>query len=132
MALPKLPFEVFTTGRQLLPGSVMNGLVSLLTGTNSGIIATTGGTQSTSVALSSAFNEIVTVAAEADGVVLPLAKSGLRICVTNSGANPAQVFGYGTDTINGTAGNVGVALADGDTALFICTKDGVWRRFVSS
>lgn len=132
MSLPLLPFEVFTSGRQLLPGGVLNGLINMLTGTTSGIIATPGGTQATSIELKSAFNELTTVATAADGVILPAAKSGLRITVLNSGAAAAQVFANGDDTINGTAGNVGVALAAGACALYICVKNGVWQRFVSA
>jgi|SRR5882757_3069229 len=139
MALPNLPFPTLITSKQLISGDLVNGLVALLTGTKTGIIALAGGVWSASNAqFSSAFNELTTVASPADSYNLPPAKSGLMICITNSGANAAQIFGaLSTDTIqNGAAttvaGNVGVSIAVNNTVQFISTKDGVWKRFIAA
>jgi hypothetical protein len=134
MAFPKLPFFRYTSGRQLIGGSHINGLGDLLTGTISPAVARAGGGQALALQITSAFIELTTVATAADSVALPPAKSGIRVCITNSGANSAQVFGAlgFTDTVQGAAGNVGQAIAAGATAMFICTKDGVWTRFVSA
>lgn len=133
IGLPRLPFAVLTASRQLISGNHINYVNSLLSGTQTGITATASGTATNSFVLNAAFNEITTVTTGNDGVTLPVAKSGLRVCVTNSGAgNSLQIFGSGTDTINGTAGATGVALVQNAVAMFICTKDGVWRRFVSA
>ena len=43
-----------------------------------------------------------------------------------------QVFANGTDTINGTAGAAGVALAAGASALYQCIVANQWKRFVSA
>src|ERR1700743_2036408 len=131
--LPKLPFGVLIPSKQLLSGDRANGTAGLLTSSVTGITATAAGTQSNSYQAITAFVEVTTVASANDSIVLPLAKAGLRVCVTNSGAgNSLQIFANGSDVINATAGNVGVALAQNATALFICTKDGVWKRFVSA
>lgn len=133
LTLPKLPFAIYSESKQLISGGHINRINSLLTSFLGSITATAAGTQTTSLVLSAAFNELTTVASANDSVTLPPAKCGLRVAVTNSGgANSAQIFASGTDTINGTAGATGVALANAATALFICTKDGIWRRFVSA
>lgn len=133
MALPNLPFSTLIPSRQLISGAHINGTNNLLTSFQGGIVALAGGALSAlTPILNAAFNEIGTVANANDSVVLPIAKVGLRVEVTNSGGASAQIFANGTDTINGTAGATGVALANTATALYICTKNGVWKRFVSA
>ena len=135
LTLPKLPFDILITSRQLVSGQHINYIGGLLTSFVGALTARAGGAQAGSPILDAAFNEITTVTSANDSVQLPIARVGLRVCVTNSGAgNSLQIFANqaGTDTINGTAGATGVALAQNATALFICTKTGVWRRFVSS
>jgi hypothetical protein len=135
MTLPLLPFARLIPSRQLIPGDLINGLVNLLTGTASSITALAGGARSASTpSLSSAFNELTTVATNGDSACLPPAKSGLRVAVLNSGAANAQIFAAvgTTDTIQGTAGAIGVALNSGASAMYVCFKDGVWQRFVTA
>jgi hypothetical protein len=46
-----------------------------------------------------------------------------------------QVFGSGTDTINGVATATGVAQAAGVAALYLCTAVGAvnkWNRFLQA
>ncbi len=135
MALPKLPFGFLSTTKQLISGMHINYLGLLMTGSTTGITARAGGAlNALTPQAQSAFNELTTVASANDSFMLPPAKSGLRICITNSGANSAQIFGaFGTvDTVQGQPTATGVALAAAATAMFVCTKDGVWLRFISS
>lgn len=137
LVLPNLPFGILITSRQLISGKHINDIGGLLTSFAGSIAALAGGAQAGSPILGAAFNEITTVTNANDSVQMPLAEIGLRVCVTNSGAgNSLQIFGNqnGADVFfpGNVAGNVGLALAQNATALFICTKTGVWRRFVSS
>lgn len=131
LTLPSLPFGILIPSRQLLSGNRANGTAGLLTSFSS-VVAKAGGGLAGSPILNSAFVELTAVATAADSVQLPKALTGLRVCITNSGVASAQIFANGTDTIQGTAGNVGVALGNGTTALYVCTKNGVWKRFISA
>lgn len=131
MGLPNLPFARYLPSKQLINGADFNGLNDQLNTFQGTITATPAGTAVTSFKLNAAFNEVTVVATANDGVVLPPAKVGLRVCVTNSdAADSLRIFGNGTDTIN--AGSANVDLAAAGTALFVCTKNGIWKRFVSA
>lgn len=133
MGLPILPWTPYTSSRQLVSGNRINHISDLLTSFLGSITALAGGTLTANTpVLNAAFCEIAVCATGADSVVLPPAKVGLNITVTNSGAASAQVFANGTDVINATAGATGVALAAGATAMYQCTKLGVWKRFLSA
>src|SRR5581483_3206683 len=73
------------------------------------ITAFAGGGQSSATQLNNEINRVTTVATIGDSVQLPQVKAGLSIAVINSGANACQVFGNGTDTINGVASGTGVS-----------------------
>lgn len=73
-----------------------------------------GTTRADALALTSQFNNLTTAAAST-GVVLPSAATvgvGGWVDVFNGGANPAQVYAAGSDTIDGTAGATGVPLTN--------------------
>ena len=97
----------FLTSRQLLPGSwanaVTNALCSIQTAT-----ASTTQTQAGGTAITSASAAITTGNAN-DAVRLPKGYAGLEVWIVNSGAEAAQVFGYGDDTINSVATATGVS-----------------------
>src|SRR5688500_231683 len=79
-----------------------------------GITAFAGGGQTSATQLTSAVNRLSTVATNADSVKLPpvsAADVGIEVEVINDGAATVQVFGSGTDTIDGVATATGVALA---------------------
>lgn len=97
-----------------------------------GIVAKAGGGQATATQLTAAFNTVATVATAADSVVLPAAVQGLEISVQNDGANSMQVFGLGTDTINGAAAATGVAQAATKLGFYVCHADGKWLRLLSA
>jgi hypothetical protein len=61
-----------------------------------------------------------------DGVALMAAAAGLDITIINNTANPIQVYGNGSDMINGVAGATGVPIPPGDVAQFECALAGAW------
>lgn len=91
----------------------------------------TGG-QASAVALPSMINRVATVAAQGDSVALPAATVGLAITVLNRGAQPMQVFGAGTDTINSIATATGVSQGVNTAAVYVCNVAGNWEVPISS
>lgn len=97
------------------------------------ITAHSGGGQANAVALTKQVNRISTVAAANDSVKLPPSAPGLQIAVVNGAAsNSMQVFGAGTDTINGAAAATGVAQGAGLTAIYVCPVAGKWFQLLSA
>jgi hypothetical protein len=98
-----------------------------------GLVALAGGGQTGATALNKAINVVSTVATSADSCQLPPAYGGQVVYVTNAGANSMTVYGAEgrTDTINGTAGATGVALASTKNAVYFSTT-GVWRVVVTA
>jgi len=114
------------TGAIYAPGSVTTG-----------ITAHAGGGQASAVALTAWYNRIDTVTTAADSVKLPAPSyvSQVIAVMNNDGANSMQVFGSGTDTINGVATATGVAHAAGKLAFYIAESIGTaasWRRHLSA
>lgn len=132
LTLPSLPFNILITSRQLISGHHVNGLGGLLTSFAGTITALAGGGFPKAPTLSAAFNEITVCATIADSVALPLAKQGLRVCVTNSGAASANVFPQPLDNISGAGAGVAAAVAAAAVVMFICTKNGIWRKIVTT
>jgi len=93
---------------------------------STGLTAHSGGTQAAALALTSAINNITTVAAAADSVRLPVSAVGMEVVVINNGANPMQVFGAGTDTINGIATATGVSQLPGSSVTYRVAVVGNW------
>jgi hypothetical protein len=61
--------------------------------------------------------------------------AGQQIIVINNTANSMQVFGSGTDTINGVATATGVAQAAGKHAIYTAVSTGAaaaWFRNLSA
>lgn len=94
--------------------------------------AFSGGGQGSAVALPSMINRVSTVAAQGDSVKLPPSAVGLAIMVLNRGANPMQVFGAGTDTINGIATATGISQGVNTTATYVCSVSGNWEVPITS
>jgi hypothetical protein len=105
-------------------------------GIETGITAAAGGTQAGALALSptKSFHEVTVVATAANSVKLPLATgSGNIHYVKNSAAvNSLQVYGSGTDTIDGVATATGVAVAAGKTRQFTDTAAGKWQSLLGA
>jgi hypothetical protein len=98
----------------------------------SGITATPGGTKAAARVLKRSINIITVCATAADSVLLPKAIAGSVLFLTNAGAASAQVFGKGTDTINGVATATGVAQGAGLSAVYVCAVSGAWFRILSA
>lgn len=120
----------------------LNGPAVLNTVDN--LTATAGGGQSGALLLTAYFNRVTTVASGNDSVRLPqstvspyqVGSVGCQIYVHNSGANSMQLFGSGTDTINGVATGTGVAVPAGKqaclTLLSISAGVGSWYMLLSA
>jgi hypothetical protein len=99
----------------------------------SGIIAGITRTQLGATVLNREVNRVDTSTAPAtgltlgDGVALMAAQAGLDVTVINNTVNTIQVYGNGTDTINGVAGATGVNVAPGDVAQFESAAAGSWN-----
>jgi hypothetical protein len=118
--------KFINTGVVFVPGSSATGLT-----------AHAGGGQASALLLAAQFNRIDTVATAADSVKLPVPLYiGQEIEVMNNAAsNSMQVFGSGTDTINGVATGTGVAQAAGKFAMYKATSIGTaasWMRLLGA
>ncbi len=100
--------------------------VSAMQTTANNLTAHAGGGQANALALSAAMNRVTTVATAADSVALPASVAGMEVYVRNDGANAMQVFGTGTDTVNGVAAATGVSLAAAASATYRCVTTGAW------
>ena len=88
-------------------------------------LTATGSNQAGALALTAEYSRLTTVAAST-GVLLPPSAPGLDVFVINSGANPVQVYGSGTDTIDGVATATGVTQMANSNVLYCCTTAGAW------
>lgn len=96
-----------------------------------GLTAHAGGGQASALQLSGRYASITVVGSAADSVKLPAATLGATFNLSNdAAANALQMFGLGTDTINGIATATGISLAAGLGAQCVCTKAGNWSRFL--
>lgn len=88
-----------------------------------GITATASGNQATAYQLTKSFNVLGTVATNADSVKLPTDRqAGDEVIIVNDGAANAQVFGSGTDTIDGIATATGVVLTAAKRCSYYCAS----------
>lgn len=90
------------------------------------IVANPGGGQANATRLTAQTSRVTTVVAPGDSVVLPASLPGLELVVINRGANPMQVFGAGTDTINDVAAGSGVSQMANSVVIYTCTGAGAW------
>jgi hypothetical protein len=77
-----------------------------------GLTAAADGLKADATALGYGVNSVTTVAGAADSVLAPYAYPGAVCVINNDGANALQVFGKGTDTIDGIATGTGNALTN--------------------
>ena len=96
------------------------------------ITAGTTRTQAGATALTKEVNKIDTSTAPSngttlgDGVLLPVSYPGLDVTIINNTANIIQVYGNGSDTINGVAGATGVPVPPYCVEQFECAAAGAW------
>lgn len=107
----------------------------VLGGVTDGVTAFAGGGQTNATQLTGIASNVTTVATIADSVKLPLAQAGMVYMIHNNAANATQVFGAGTDTINGVATATGVSQAATTSALYFATTSAPaakWFRILSA
>lgn len=94
---------------------------------DTGNTAHSGGGQTNALPLAGRFNDITTVAAQGDSVMLVAALPGHQQTLANHGANAMQVYGAGTDTINSIATATGISHGPGIIAEYTCVVAGNWE-----
>ena len=92
-----------------------------------GLTAFATGGQTNALLLAAMINRVTTVTTAGDSVKLPASVAALQITVINKGANPMQVFGSGTDTINGVATATGISQPPNSVSVYTCTVAGLWE-----
>jgi hypothetical protein len=99
-----------------------------------GLVAHSGGTKAAALQLPAAVAliEVATVAADGDSVLAPQALAGTEFCIYNAGASTLDIYGRGTDTINGSATATAYTLATGVSARFFCASNGAWAAIKSA
>lgn len=90
------------------------------------ITATAGGTKAAAYALTRSLSHITVCATGGDSVLLPKAIAGSRVTVRNDGAAALNIFGKGTDTINGVATGTATSLAAAKCIELVCWTAGAW------
>lgn len=90
------------------------------------ITAHSGGGKSSAFALAAQVNRVATVAAQHDSLLLPPSAAGNLVVVTNDGANGADLYGAGTDTINNVATANSTYIPAGQTLVFWSPVAGKW------
>lgn len=132
-ASPTVPLEVtgaILGSTTITAGTALVATTTVTAGTYAlasvGAALTAAGTdRATALQLAAQVNNLSTVAAST-GATLPVGVVGMAIWVYNNGANAAQIYASGSETINGTAGATGIALANGKTQVFHFTAANTW------
>lgn len=134
--LPPGPIPTFPRGKALQDGDALNKLSGLLGSMQNNITAKAGGTKAAAIPITGVKAQITVCATNGDSVLLPPGYPGLEITIHNAGAADAQVFGSGSDTINGIATGTGVTQATGKSAKYTCydvvAGVGKWGRLLSA
>ena len=110
--------------------------IAALAGTNqpsvTGITAGTTRTQAGATVLVAGISRVDTSTAPSagsilgDGVVLPVATSGDVAIIINNTGNRIQVYGNGSDTINGVAGSTGISIPPNSQDFYVASATGGW------
>lgn len=93
-----------------------------------GIVAGAAATKATATQMPAGVQilEVDTVGVANGSVLMPAAVAGQIVMVFNNGANTLDIYGRGTDTINGSATANAHTLATLTAAVFFCGKTGAW------
>lgn len=118
----------FQSGFRLNNGDDLDALFDFpLVSTEDSITATAGGGKTSAHQLSAVVSRVTVVATAGDSVKLPPSKVGAELIVINSdAADPMQVYGNGTDTINSVATATGITQPSGTAWTYTCTTLGAW------
>lgn len=104
---------------------------NLFTAANA-LTAHAGGGKASALALTKQISRLSTVATAHDSVLLPASAAGGIAVVINDGATGADIYGAGTDTINGVATANPTFIANGQTMVFWSAVAGKWNSANSS
>lgn len=118
----------FQSGFRLIDGNDLNtnfGHPRLSSQT--GITATAGGGQTNALALTTRINNVTVVATAADSVRLQANPLGKVVWIMNNGASSLQVYGAGTNTINGIATATGIPQPAGSLVAYVGITTTDWR-----
>lgn len=91
-------------------------------------LSAAGTTRADATQLAKQINQVTTAAA-GTGVILPASATagiGAVVIVFNAGANALQVYGSGSDTIDGVAGSTGVPLTNAKRCIYILVAANTW------
>lgn len=116
------------TGASALTGALTVSALTSLTGLAldaATTISAAGTTRTDATALTKSVNNVTTALAST-GVTLPASASFGIAVVNNLGANAIQVYGNGSDTIDGAAGTTGVTLTNTKRAIFVKVAANTW------
>jgi hypothetical protein len=116
----------FGSGANPLNSSPASGMNLFYEYAQDGIVAYAGGGQANATPLVAQTSRIATAAAAGASVLLPPSSPGLELLVINHGANPIQVFGAGTDTIDDVAYGTGVTQMQSSLVIYTCATSGAW------
>lgn len=126
----------FAPGYREVTGNALNRAFQIMLqgglDRNAALTATAGGTKAAALQFNNSLNMLSVVANAGDSALLPKAIAGSVVIVTNNGVASANLYGTGTDTINGSATATAYALANGKTALFVCYAAGAWFALLSA
>jgi hypothetical protein len=124
-----------------ITGKDMTALVRQLFSYQNGLTALSGGGQTGATPVTSAINEVSTVATTGESVQLPVALPGAIVTVINDGANSLNVFGYPLNPNTGLGDTIaahnsttqvstttGTAQASGSVGIYICFASGDWKQ----
>jgi len=98
------------------------------------LIAHAGGTKAAAIQLAAGVKifGFATVATTGDSALLPAAVAGTVCMVRNAGAQTLNLYGKGTDKINGVASATAYTLTTDTGAIFFCAIDGAWTAIKSA
>lgn len=121
------PFEPWF---RLINGDKLNRLfANPQFSSQSSMVALASGGITGATPVAATISNFSTVANNNDSAVLPVAKAGAVYLVSNNGAHALQMFGNGTDTIDGTAGATGISMPAGQDLIFVCCALGQWDSY---
>lgn len=118
-----------TNGSNLVFGKALTGVVNNVVTA----ITAAGAAQGTATALTGTVNRVDTVAAGANGVILPTPTVGFTIVACNNdAADSMTVYPASGHSINILSANTGLAVAAGKSAMFIGVSTTQWFAILSA
>jgi hypothetical protein len=117
---------IATANSATIAGLTLSGLITRSAST--GVTAFSGGGQSSATQLTNDFSNVTTTSASSapyDSVKFSAVMApGQKRFVANNSTNPCQLFGFGSDSINGFASGTGVTLPVGFMGDVLCPVAG--------